>query len=65
MSGKKAEYEARKAERRAREELYRGGSGPRINDDKDAEMINFIDRFVTAFERIADAMEAKSNDTKV
>jgi hypothetical protein len=50
--GSKAEYEARKAERKVRRETAA------CQSDKDsAEMMEMMDRFVTAIERIADAME--------
>ncbi len=49
----KQEYEARKAERRARADRgdFRGG------DSKDTEMVDLFDRFVTAVERIAENLE--------
>lgn len=46
----KQEYEARKTARREK----------RLDANaKDAEMIDMVDRFVTAVERIADALERK------
>lgn len=45
----KQQYEARKAARKARD-----GSGAA---EREMEMLDIFDRFVTAVERIADAME--------
>lgn len=56
----KEQYEARKAERQRRREA--NGTGRTIQQDE-ADYLAFLDmadRFVTAAERIADAME-KSN----
>ena len=53
----KEQYEARKAARKAAT-VSRRESGHYI-DDKDEVMMDLIDRFATAFERIADAMEAR------
>lgn len=62
----KEKYEARKAERIAsrdeikREPIWvRGTDGP----DKDERIEDMFDRFVTAVERIADALERPSHDT--
>ena len=57
MTPKEA-YEARKAERKARMAVasLRIGSS---SAEKEAEMSDMLDRFVTAVERIADALEAR------
>lgn len=56
----KQQYERRRAEREARMRASEARYGrPEIVDEKDAEMIDMLDRFVTAVERIADALEAK------
>jgi hypothetical protein len=44
----KEQYEARKAARK---------EAANIHDKKEAEMVDLLDRFVTAVERIADACE--------
>ncbi len=49
----KQQYEARKAERKARQE-----QGSRSYDNRD-DVEDFIDRVATALERIADALESK------
>lgn len=54
MTPKEA-YEARKAERKAR--LSGNRSSGATAAEKDAEMSDMFDRFVTAIERIADALE--------
>lgn len=53
--GSKDQYEARKAERKARQR--RGGLSQEAHDEQ-MEMMNLFDRFVTAAERIADSLEA-------
>ena len=59
MTPKEA-YEARKAARKTlREQSIRI---QKTHDERDAEMVEFIDRFVTAVERIADALEGKADD---
>jgi hypothetical protein len=57
MTPKEA-YEARRAERKARmsDTSFRVGSS---SAEKEAELFDMLDRFVTAVERIADAMEAR------
>lgn len=52
----KEQYEARKAERKRRRELEQelGRNG----DEREAEMLEMLDRFVTATERIADALSS-------
>ena len=59
MTPKQA-YERRRAEREAklRESEARYGR-PNITDQKDVEMSDLMDRFVTAVERIADALERR------
>lgn len=54
MTPKQA-YEYRKA---VRKEQREAGGGHRMQSDRDDEFIDIMDRFVTAVERIADAMEA-------
>jgi hypothetical protein len=51
----KEAYEARKWERKARlaDDRYRNSTAA----EKDVEITDLLDRFVTAFERIADAIE--------
>lgn len=49
----KEQYEARKSGRREKR---------MDSNTKDAEMIDMVDRFVTAVERIADAMEKSHAD---
>jgi len=58
MMTPKEAYEARKAERaeRRRTADFRHTSA----DVREAEYLEFLDRFVTAFERIADAMETNT-----
>lgn len=51
----KEQYEARKAERKAKRDNY---GGRRHDEDQEAFM-DLADRFVTAIERIADALEHK------
>jgi hypothetical protein len=51
--GSKEEYEARRAERKIRRD-----AAPTQSDRDIEDMMEMIDRFVTAVERIADAMEA-------
>lgn len=57
MTPKQA-YERRRAEReeKVRESEKRYGR-PNIMDQKEADMADLLDRFVTAVERIAEAME--------
>lgn len=53
--GSKEEYEARKAERKNRENLpYKEKA-----DLENMDMVDLFDRFVTAVERIADSLEKK------
>jgi hypothetical protein len=52
----KEAYEARKAARKAAK--HQAG-GIKVQSDRDEEMFDLFDRFVTAVERIADALEAK------
>lgn len=54
MTPKEA-YEARKAERKLRREARETLS----LDKKDLEMEEMLDRFITAVERIADALEGR------
>ena len=56
MTPKQA-YEARKAERLARrhDETWKASTAA----ERDTEMQDMLDRFVTAIERIADALEPK------
>lgn len=57
MTPKQA-YERRRAERRAKLDASEDRYGrPNLVDERDAELFDFIDRFVTAVERIADALE--------
>ncbi|XAI96570.1 hypothetical protein [Microcystis phage Mae-JY35] len=56
----KEQYEARKAERQRRRELP-----PHRNSvDREADMEELFDRFVTAVERIADALDARTLQDK-
>lgn len=56
----KQEYERRRAERHAKlAESEKRYGRPDIMDEKDAEIADLLDRFVTAVERIADALEAQ------
>lgn len=60
MSGltPKQAYERRRAEREAKLRASENRYGrPDILDQKDAELADLMDRFVTAAERIADALE--------
>lgn len=52
----KEQYESRKAERKARAEQMHLDYQARKRIE-DADMIDLMDRFVTAVERIADALE--------
>lgn len=52
----KQQYEARKAERNKRREA----KVTLGHDQKDLAMEDMLDRFVTAVERIADALEARA-----
>ncbi len=56
MTPKEA-YEARKADRKARlaDASYRGSNSA----ERDTEVADMLDRFVTAVERIADVLEAR------
>lgn len=57
MTPKQA-YERRRAEREARLRKSEDRYGrPDVLDEKDAEIFDMIDRFVTAVERIADALQ--------
>jgi hypothetical protein len=60
MTPKQA-YERRRAEREAklRQSDDRYGSRPSIVDEKDAEITDILNRFVTAVERIANALESQ------
>lgn len=59
MTPKQA-YERRRAEREARlRESEKRYGRPDIMDQKDVEMADLMDRFVTAIERLADAMERR------
>lgn len=58
----KQSYERRRAEREAKLAASEKRYGrPAVMDEKDAFMEDIMDRFVTAVERIADALEAKND----
>lgn len=59
MTPKQA-YEARKAERLNARKMHPQQSHPSHN--KDDEMLDMFDRFITAVERIADVMERQAHD---
>ncbi len=59
MTPKQA-YERRRAEREAKlHESEKRYGRPSITDEKDVELADLMDRFVTAVERIADALEGR------
>ncbi|MBN7763699.1 hypothetical protein JYP52_21405 [Nitratireductor aquibiodomus] len=60
----KQQYERRRAEREAKLRASETRYGrPDVIDEKDVEITDLMDRFVTAAERIADALEAQSAPT--
>jgi hypothetical protein len=62
MTPKQA-YERRRAERQAKLRKSEDRYGrPDVMDEKDVEISDLLDRFVTAVERIADAMEGRTHD---